>query len=202
MKVAKKSQSIAKCRVHTRISFCLGVTPPQRVAIICRGFVTVFSRSRVRHSTTEPLHLHKYCNDKTKCLNTPVSLHFQNMLSVFINVWCCVIIIVHLICFSLYRNMSIMTDNPTEAYRTVYDVWQRFGSAFLTVGGLIFNTETFGPYFEQALKELHADNVQYVETRALLGPVSLAFNCMQSYNIYLCSLFSNVFISIWLLHLF
>ena len=69
-----------------------------------------------------------------------------------------------------------MTDNPTEAYQTVYSVWQRFGSAFAAVGGLVFNTETFGPYFEQALKELLADNVQYVETRALLGPVSLAYN--------------------------
>ena len=45
------------------IVFCSGATPPQRVVIngadMCRGFVTVFSRSRVRHSTAEPLRLHK-----------------------------------------------------------------------------------------------------------------------------------------------
>ena len=37
----------------------------------------------------------------------------------------------------------------------------------------MFNTEIFGAYFEQALTELYADNVQYVETRALLGPVGV-----------------------------
>ena len=37
----------------------------------------------------------------------------------------------------------------------------------------MFTTEIFGAYFEQALKEQLADNVQYVETRAPLGPVSL-----------------------------
>ena len=43
------------------IVFCCGVTPLQRVVIngpnVCRGFVTVSSRSRVRHSTAEPLRL-------------------------------------------------------------------------------------------------------------------------------------------------
>ena len=75
--------------------------------------------------------------------------------------------------------MTIFTDNPAKAYPSQYDVWHQFGSAFQAVEGLVFNTEIFGAYFEQALTELYADNVQYVETRALLGPV-----CVTNIHVY------------------
>ncbi|KAI0234306.1 Adenosine deaminase 2 [Lamellibrachia satsuma] len=71
----------------------------------------------------------------------------------------------------LFGNMTIITGNPAKAYRTQYEVWQQFNSGFKAIEGLVFTTEIFGAYFEQALKEQLADNVQYVETRALLGPV-------------------------------
>ena len=52
-------------QVHTRILFCRGVTPPQRVTIngasVCKGLMTGSSRSRVRHSTAEPRAPPLYC---------------------------------------------------------------------------------------------------------------------------------------------
>ena len=50
-------------RINHSLFQSTSTTPPRPVVInganMCRGFVAVSSRSRVRHSTAEPLRLHK-----------------------------------------------------------------------------------------------------------------------------------------------
>ena len=76
--------------------------------------------------------------------------------------------------------MTLVTDNPEEDNGTQAEIWRKFYSSFKATYGLIFNTETFGAYYYEALREHHADNVQYVETRSELGPVSLASTALSS----------------------
>ena len=87
---------------------------------------------------------------------------------------------IHLICFSLYNNVTLVTDYPDEDNRTQAEIWRKFYSSFKATYGLIFNTEIFGAYFYEALREHYEDNVQYVETRSELGPVSLASTALSS----------------------
>ena len=68
--------------------------------------------------------------------------------------------------------MTLVTDNPDEDNRTQAEIWRKFYSSFKATYGLICNTEIFGAYYYEALRERYDDNVQYIETRSMLGPVS------------------------------
>ena len=78
-----------------------------------------------------------------------------------------------LFCFSLYRNVTLVIDNPDEDNRTQAEIWRKFNSSYKATNGLFLSTEIFGAYYYEALRERYEDNVQYIETRSMLGPVSL-----------------------------
>ena len=75
--------------------------------------------------------------------------------------------------FSLYKNLSLVVDNPETAYPNVKTVWSRFQSLFGVSGGLLFYSHAFERYYTQALQTFYDDNVQYIEFRAMLPPVSI-----------------------------
>jgi hypothetical protein len=50
--------------------------------------------------------------------------------------------------------------------------WEYFSKLFDVTGGLLSYTPVFRDYFTQTLQELRDDNVQYLELRGLMLPVS------------------------------
>ncbi|OWF35381.1 adenosine deaminase AGSA-like [Mizuhopecten yessoensis] len=68
----------------------------------------------------------------------------------------------------LYNSMSLIVPDPVKTYPTKDVVWKALYRVWDVANGLINYEPVFGKYFHQALKEFHEDNVQYLETRALL----------------------------------
>ena len=59
-------------------------------------------------------------------------------------------------------------DDPDQAYKTQDIAWIRFLSLFGTAEGLFTYAPVFADYCTEALTQFYADNVQYMEIRALL----------------------------------
>jgi len=53
--------------------------------------------------------------------------------------------------------------------------WEYFSKLFEVTGGLLSYTPVFRDYFTRTLQELKDDNVQYLELRGLMLPVSFFF---------------------------
>ncbi|XP_033752918.1 adenosine deaminase AGSA-like [Pecten maximus] len=68
----------------------------------------------------------------------------------------------------LYRSMSMVVPDPVKTFPTIDVVWKEFLRVLDVANGLINYAPVFGKYFYESLKEFHDDNVQYLETRALL----------------------------------
>lgn len=64
--------------------------------------------------------------------------------------------------------------HPRIQFRDVNDVWQRFDQIFERFGMLKYEP-AWRAHFKQTLKEVYADNVQYLEFRSGLSPVRLIF---------------------------
>ena len=58
------------------------------------------------------------------------------------------------------------------ANQNINQVWHRFEEILIRANGLINYKPVFRDYFLMALQDFYADNVQYVEVRALLNGVT------------------------------
>ncbi|KAK4873084.1 hypothetical protein RN001_015113 [Aquatica leii] len=64
--------------------------------------------------------------------------------------------------------MTLVTDNPKKKYPNIDTVWEELENIFVTVGEMITYRPVMEKYFYQALRELHEDNVMYLEFRGQL----------------------------------
>lgn len=70
---------------------------------------------------------------------------------------------------------TLFTDDPINAFKDINDVWSRFMHIFMAVDPLITYVPVWQDYYRNALKELYADGVQYLEFRGTLPMVSAKF---------------------------
>jgi len=73
----------------------------------------------------------------------------------------------------LYRQLTLIVDNPEDVYSTADAVWLRFESLFISTFGLLLYAPVFKAYFYEALQQFYDDGVQYMELRSLFLPVRL-----------------------------
>jgi adenosine deaminase CECR1 len=71
----------------------------------------------------------------------------------------------------LYRNLTLVVDDPERSYPNADAVWSRFLSLFKATFGLVLHAPTFRAFFYEALQQFYDDNVQYMELRSLFNPV-------------------------------
>lgn len=69
--------------------------------------------------------------------------------------------------FTLYRE----NENPRTQFKDVDDVWSTFMEIFLLVAPVVTYAPAWKAYYRNALTEMYADNVQYLEFRGLLPQV-------------------------------
>lgn len=69
--------------------------------------------------------------------------------------------------FTLYRE----DENPRTQFKDINDVWNTFMDIFLLIGPIVTYAPVWKDYYKNALKEMYADNVQYLEFRGLLPQV-------------------------------
>ncbi|CAH0546065.1 unnamed protein product [Brassicogethes aeneus] len=71
----------------------------------------------------------------------------------------------------LRGKLSLVVADPMVKYPDLNSVWRAFINLFRNVGNMIGYKPVFQEYFYQVLKELHEDNVMYMEMRGLLPEV-------------------------------
>lgn len=70
---------------------------------------------------------------------------------------------------SIMANLTLFTgEDPEAAYPSQDAVWSRFEQAFLVAWGLVTHAPVFRDYYHTGLSQFYADNIMYVEVRALL----------------------------------
>lgn len=73
---------------------------------------------------------------------------------------------------SIMANLTLFTErDPDAAFPTQDAVWARFEQAFRAVWGLVTFAPVFRDYYYRGLTQFYADNVMYLELRALLPQV-------------------------------
>lgn len=73
---------------------------------------------------------------------------------------------------TLFTMYDESVQDPTIQFSDINAVWRKFVTRFLNVNKLLTYAPIWKAYFKTALKEMHADGVQYVEMRTTLPAVS------------------------------
>jgi len=71
----------------------------------------------------------------------------------------------------LYRQLTLIVDEPEKVYPTASVIWSRFHSVYESTFGLVHYAPVFKSYFYQALQQFYDDGVQYMELRSPFLPV-------------------------------
>lgn len=82
--------------------------------------------------------------------------------------YCCVVT-------RLYKQLTLVVDEPEKAYPTADIIWSRFVSAYLSTLDLLLYAPVFKAYFYEALQQFYSDGVQLMELRSMFPPVFMAF---------------------------
>jgi len=71
----------------------------------------------------------------------------------------------------LYKQLTLIVDEPEKVYPTADVIWSHFVSTFLTTLDLLQYAPVFKGYFYEGLRQFYDDGVQYLELRAMFSPV-------------------------------
>ncbi|KXJ73474.1 adenosine deaminase 2 [Aedes albopictus] len=72
---------------------------------------------------------------------------------------------------NLRELLSLFVPDPEVVYPCINHAWGRFFSMFISLEPIVTFRPVWEEYFTNTLKELHADNVTYLEFRGVLPPV-------------------------------
>lgn len=73
---------------------------------------------------------------------------------------------------SIMGNLTLFTDqDPETVYPSQDVIWDKFEQAFLAMWGLVTYAPVFRDYYYKGLSQFYADNVMYLELRALLPEI-------------------------------
>jgi len=75
----------------------------------------------------------------------------------------------------LYKQLTLVVDEPEKVYPTANVIWSRFASAFVSTFDLLTYAPVFKAYFYEALQQFYDDGVQYMELRSVFPPVFMQF---------------------------
>jgi len=75
----------------------------------------------------------------------------------------------------LYKQLTVVVDEPEKVYPTSNVIWSRFMNAFTSTFDLLTYAPVFKAYFYEALQQFHDDGVQYMELRSVFPTVLLTF---------------------------
>jgi adenosine deaminase CECR1 len=69
----------------------------------------------------------------------------------------------------LRRQMTLMTENPRDAYDTVDKAWKKFNSVFTFLRPWLTYRPVYEDHLYRGLQEFYDDNVMYLELRSTLS---------------------------------
>lgn len=72
----------------------------------------------------------------------------------------------------LRKLFTLYTKHPERDYSDIDAVWAKFMQLFGSLDPIVMNDEVWQEYYYESLEEFLDDNVQYLEFRGLLPPVS------------------------------
>lgn len=68
----------------------------------------------------------------------------------------------------IYKQMTMLTNNPDVDYKDVDKAWSKFIQIFAFITPMLSYKPVYEDHYYEALKDLYMDNIMYVEIRSTL----------------------------------
>ncbi|XP_044007600.1 adenosine deaminase 2-like [Aphidius gifuensis] len=91
----------------------------------------------------------------------------------------------------IFQKMTMVVDDPDMAYADVDTAWTKFMDVFIFIEPLLTYRPVYEAHYYEGLRQLHEDNVMYLELRSLL-PTLYELDGTTYTPLELCEIYKNV----------